>query len=477
MTTSPPGGRDTSGDAQAIPQRRRTPDGSAPAHHPAPGHERSDATRPVPTRGADPYYGWHEEHWDEEEWREGRFSGASAAAPTTPVAQPARQLNQPAAARRPRPAAPATTPIPTTRPAPARAAEQYAGGRAAYDPPPQAPTGPPARGPRMPAPPRPPRRRHTFRRIVAAVVLLGLLWVGGTAWAVKSTWSAVGRVKSTPAAGHIADTEGRNYLMVGSDGRTDLTAKERNELGTGWAEGARTDSIMVLHTGGGDPTLLSIPRDSYVEIPGHGMNKINAAFNTGGPPLLAETVEKVTGLHLDGYIEIGFGGFAKLVDSVGGVRMCLPNAINDEKAHIDLPAGCQVLDGKNALGYVRMRYSDPEGDLGRVKRQRAFLGALMGKLATPANLALPWKLHSVGTSGASAITIGEGDSMTSTARAFLGLRAVAGGKGQSVTVPVANPGVPTAVGEVVEWDAAKAQALFTALQNDDDLPADLIPAK
>ena len=143
---------------------------------------------------------------------------------------------------------------------------------------------------------------------------------------------------------------------------------------------------------------MSIPRDSYVDIPGNGMNKINAAYSIGGPKLLARTVEQSTGLRVDGYMEIGFGGFANVVDAVDGVRICLKAPMKDEKAHIDLPKGCQVLDGKNALGYVRARYSDPEGDLGRVKRQRQFLGALLDKVASPADVLLPWRLHSLGTS-------------------------------------------------------------------------------
>ena len=272
------------------------------------------------------------------------------------------------------------------------------------------------------------RPRHTARRIVAFLALAGLVWGVATAAAVSATWSAVGRVDAEPAVGHIADTAGRNVLMVGSDGRANLSAAERKKLGTGFAEGARTDSIMILHTGSGDPTLVSIPRDSYVEIPGHGMNKINAAFALGGPALLAETVEKATGLALDGYLEIGFGGFAELVDSVGGVRMCLPTAISDEKAHIDLPAGCQVLDGTNSLGYVRARYFDPLGDLGRVQRQRA--SRCLNASRHPANVLLPWRLHTVDAE-ASAITVGTDDGLSFLS---LSLRAIAD-NGASVTVP------------------------------------------
>lgn len=416
-----PHGRDTSGDARAIPQRRRT--SSATPREPG----AADRTRAMPVRPHDLYAGWHDDDAD--------LPSASWPTMPTPVQQP------------PAPAAPSAPPARPSRPE------------------------------RLVAPPRPRRPRHTVRRVLALLLVAAIAWFGATIWAVHGAWSSVGRVDAAPVGGSIGDTDGSNYLMVGSDARAKLTPKQRKELGTGYAEGARTDSIMVLHTGGGDPTLLSIPRDSYVEIPGHGMNKINAAFAIGGPPLLAATVEKSTGLHLDGYVEIGFAGFADLVDAVGGVRMCLPHAMNDDKAHIDLPAGCQTLNGKNALGYVRARYSDPEGDLGRVKRQRQFLGALMGKIATPATVIFPWRLHSVGTSAGSAVAIGTDDGLIGTSRAFLGLRAVAGGRGNSVTVPVANAGLPTAAGLAVQWDAAGAERLFTALRHDDPLPSDLLPAK
>ena len=137
-------------------------------------------------------------------------------------------------------------------------------------------------------------------------------------------------------------------------------------LGTGSADGRRTDSIILVHvpSGGGKPALISVPRDSYLPIPGHGKNKVNAAFAIGGPKLLVETLEDATGLPIDGYVEIGFGGFADVVDSLGGVDICVPRDITDAKAHINLKKGCQTLDGTTALGYVRARYSDPKGDLG-----------------------------------------------------------------------------------------------------------------
>src|SRR4029079_13832322 len=135
-------------------------------------------------------------------------------------------------------------------------------------------------------------------------------------------------------------------------------------------------------------TMVSIPRDSYVSIPGYGEDKINAAFSVGGASLLAQTVEEATGIRLDHYAEIGFDGFADMVDAVGGVTMCPPEPISDPLAGLDSPAGCQDLDGRNALGYVRTR-STPRADLDRMVNQREFMSTLMQRAASPGVLANP----------------------------------------------------------------------------------------
>ena len=304
---------------------------------------------------------------------------------------------------------------------------------------------------------------------MTALVVLLLAWVAGMFWAVSASWAEVDTVDATPD-GERPSSEGRNVLLVGSDSREGLTREERNRLGTGHdTGGARTDSILVLHTGGGESTLLSIPRDSYVEIPGQGMNKINASFSIGGPELLTQTIEHNTGLKMDGYMEIGFGGFAHVVDAVDGVEICVENAMQDEKAHLDLQPGCQVLDGKTSLGYVRARYSDPRGDLGRAQRQREFLGALADKVATPANMLLPWRVHSLGTSTASAFTVGEDDSMIGSIRALWAFRSITGGQGNSLAVPVAQNNFATPVGSALLWDEVKSEQLFNDLREDEPL--------
>lgn len=291
------------------------------------------------------------------------------------------------------------------------------------------------------------------------------------------SWNRVERVDATPAGERPADGSGTNYLLVGSDSREGLTAQERNELGTGDAGGQRTDSIMILHVPStfGTPVLISIPRDSYVPIAGHGSNKINAAFSFGGPELLADTVEQTTGLRMDEYIEIGFGGFVDVVESLNGVEMCLPEPIQDDKAHIDLPAGCQMLNGVDSLGYVRMRYSDPRGDLGRVERQQQFLNAVAKRALTPQTLLNPIRYWSFGMSSGDALTAGEDTGVFDMARFLVAMRAISSDAGIALTVPIESESYSTPAGSAVKWDSDQALSLFRSLNEGKPVPPNLIP--
>lgn len=344
--------------------------------------------------------------------------------------------------------------------------------RGEYDEPRTAPGGRPPGG-RPPSGGRRRRRpRYALRRVMVILLVLVLAYVGAMIWAVTGTWNSIARVPATPtSADRPAAGSGTNFVLVGTDSRENLSREERNDLVAGHGtQGARADTIMLLHLpDSGDPTLVSIPRDSYVDIPGQGENKINAAYSIGGPALLVDTVEQSTGLRVDGYLEIGFGGFVEVVKVAGGVHMCLDEPVVDEKTKLDLPKGCQDLAGAEALNYVRMRYSDPRGDLGRVERQREFLSALVGKMATPATILVPWRLHEVGTATGSALAIGEDTSMWETVQMALAMRKISGGNGQSVTVPIGNANFSSPAGSAVLWDEAESQAMFEALRNDEPL--------
>jgi LCP family protein required for cell wall assembly len=315
---------------------------------------------------------------------------------------------------------------------------------------------------------RRPRRRHPVRNAVRALlvlVLLAVVWlVGVPAYA----WSQVGRVDDTPSGKRPAGQPGETFLLVGSDSREGLSKAEQKKLGTGSVAGQRTDTIMLVYRPTtGKPVLVSLPRDSYVAVPGHGMNKINAAYAIGGPDLLVQTVEQSTGLRVDGYAEVGFGGFVSVIDALDGIRMCLPAAIKDKDSHLDLKKGCQTLDGTTALGYVRERKADPLGDLGRVERQRAMLAAVAKKAASPATLLNPVRYWRLCTSTASAVKIGQDTTIVDTGQAALALRAVSAGDGFTLTVPVSNPGYSTPVGSAVLWDASEAQDMFAEIARGD----------
>ena len=356
---------------------------------------------------------------------------------------------------------------------------------AAYPPPPYPPPGQDAYPPGPPPPgARPPAGRgrgrpgglppgaRTARRrrwpwvtaLVLLVVVVYPLLLGLRAWTSLHT------VKAFPASGRPAETPGRTFLVVGSDSRQDLTRDERDRLGTGTAAGQRTDTIMLLHVpdGGGPTVLVSVPRDSYVAIPGHGKNKINSAYAFGGPQLLVRTVEQATGLHVDQYVETGLGGYADLVDAIGGVRVCVKKAMKDPKAHIDLKPGCQDMDGKTALGYARSRYTDPaRGDLSRVEHQRQVLAAIAGKTLSPGVILMPWRGLPAAGAGGGALTVNEGTSPYGVAQFVLAMRSVAGGDGLQLTVPVSGNITTAAAGEALQWDGARSGALFAALRRDD----------
>jgi LCP family protein required for cell wall assembly len=263
---------------------------------------------------------------------------------------------------------------------------------------------------------------------------------------------------------------GTNWLIAGSDGRDGLTTSEIVQYHVGFDFGtANSDSIMLLHMGTGTPVLISIPRDSYVDIPGYGYNKINAALGIGGPTLLIKTVESVTGLRIDHYMGIGFLGLAEVVDKVGGVRMCLPNALTDADSGVNLPAGCSNLDGAQALAFVRDRHSFATEDLQREQDQRAFMAALLKKATSPSVYLNPFKALPFGSTAASSISADQGTSLLDLLQAARALRAP-----QTGTVPIANSNYETSAGDSVLWDQSQASELFNDLKNGTAVPKSLL---
>ncbi len=239
------------------------------------------------------------------------------------------------------------------------------------------------------------------------------------------------RITHVDALSGAPDTPGDTYLIVGSDSRE------------GWANdgtvGARTDTIMLLHQPVSGPVaLISIPRDSYVEIPGHKKNKINAAFAFGGPQLLVLTVEKLTGLTIDHYIEVGFLGVSDVVDALGGVELCYDTDVNDPRSTLVWAAGCHQADGATALAFARMRYSDPLGDIGRTQRQQQLVSAVADKVLNRSMLLNPFAVIRVTDAGLSAFRVNDGTGTLDLARAAKVFNAARGAGAVTGTPPLAS---------------------------------------
>ncbi|MET8008425.1 LCP family protein [Streptomyces sp. NPDC005271] len=356
-----------------------------------------------------------------------------------------------------------STPI---RPAPYRTSEET---HAPEPPPPPAPT----------VRRRAPKERLSRRRRVtrAAIVLVSALLIasGGTyVWADTELNRQVdlSTVPDRPPPG-----KGTNYLIVGSDSRAGLSDQARKNLRTGSAEGSRTDSMMVLHTGANGTTMMSLPRDSWVTIPSFvrpqtgrlypaEQNKLNAAYAMGGPDLLVATIERNTGLHIDHYAEIGFAGFVNIVDSVGGVRMCVARDVRDDKSGLDLKKGCHTLDGAKALAFVRQRHQEAKGDLGRTRNQQKFLAALANKAATPGVLANPFAAFPTMNAGLDTLTVDKDMGLRNLMSLFQAMKGVTSGDGKRLNVPVSDLGFATSKGSAVKWDMTAAKRLFGQLRND-----------
>jgi LCP family protein required for cell wall assembly len=279
----------------------------------------------------------------------------------------------------------------------------------------------------------------------------------------------------TDYEGRPAATPGTDWLIVGSDSRAG--SEQEGEVG-----GERADTIMLLHTGDSGTTLVSLPRDSFVDIPAYGdraasQNKINAAYAFGGPDLLARTVELNTGIRLDHYVEIGFGGFTEIVDSLGGVELCVDEPLVDEVSGADFPqAGCYQADGFQALAFVRSRKTDPRGDLGRVERQQQFLSAVFAETLSPGTLLNPFRTWRLANAGLDALVVDPGFGVWDGLSLFRAMRQLSDPATVKTTVPISDPDFrPGGVGSTVRWDDEQAERLFAALRADQPVPADVLP--
>ena len=282
------------------------------------------------------------------------------------------------------------------------------------------------------------------------------------AWPIGLVIWADGRVQHVEALSGGADTPGTTYLLAGSDSRADGPIQDGHE-------GARTDTIMLLTVPvSGTPSLISLPRDTYVEIPGQGPAKLNAAYG-GGAPVLVQTVEGLTGIHIDHYVEIGMGGVEQIVNAVGGVNLCWDTEVNDPDSGMVWTPGCHDVDGAQALAFARMRKADPTGDIGRGLRQQMVIQAVTAKLRGP-SLILPWEQIQLITAGTDALTTDPGTGVIDLGRMALAFRAATGPNGHRGTPPISNPDYrPGNLGSTVLLDE-ETSPLFWQQVRDGTLP-------
>ncbi|WP_078909426.1 LCP family protein [Streptomyces virginiae] len=265
------------------------------------------------------------------------------------------------------------------------------------------------------------------------------------------------------------------YLIVGSDSREGMSDEEKKKLHTGSAEGKRTDSMMILAKCSSGNTMISLPRDSDVEIPSfvgsesgkkfpaQGRRvKLNAAYAEDGPELLVRTVEHNTGLRIDHYAEIGFAGFANIVDALGGVELDIEKGFKDEKSGADFQAGKQTLNGEQSLAFVRTRYAFAESDLQRTKNQQKFLSALASQAATPSTIVNPFALYPMLGAGLDTLIVDKDMGLWDMGQMFFAMKGVNGGEGVSMNMPISGQR-----GGNLVWDKAKVQQLVKEIQNDE----------
>ncbi|MFF3843580.1 LCP family protein [Streptomyces sp. NPDC001930] len=287
-------------------------------------------------------------------------------------------------------------------------------------------------------------------------------------------------MKNRPQAGH-----GMNVLVVGTDGRDRITPEEKAKYRLGGAPCRCTDTVMLVHISEDREraSVVSLPRDSYTEMPEHtdlttGRKhhahpvKLNAAYAEGGPSLTVRTVESMTGVKIDHYLEVDFTSFMRTVDAVGGVQICTTRPVKDSYTGLDLPAGTHELDGGQALQYVRSRHIDGAADIGRMQRQQRFLAALVERITSGGVLFNPVRFREVATTMLGSVRADEDfgtDQLLALSKAMRGFTPASS---EFVSVPIGDMSFPVkGIGSTVKWDAAKAQKLFRALREDRPLAA------
>jgi len=276
-----------------------------------------------------------------------------------------------------------------------------------------------------------------------------------------------------------------NYLIVGSDTRVGLTKAEIKELrvgSTAVAAGKRADTMILVHISKARDraTIISIPRDTFAAVPewtdstgkvhSPSYSKINETFGKGDAKLLVQTLEGMTNLRIDHYVEVSFLGFKNMVDALGGVTICNKKNINDPKSYLTLKAGLHKLNGVDSLKYVRTRYFDGMGDLGRMQRQQQFVSAMIRTASSKSTLLNPVKVVKFVNAGLASVVTDPDLTQDDLIVLAEQLRGISTKKVRTLTVPLSNTFYNSrGVRGSVLWDKKLAPALWETLIKDEDL--------
>ena len=283
-------------------------------------------------------------------------------------------------------------------------------------------------------PASPSRGKRRWLKYTSAVLAVILITLCGYTWHL---WNkASDQLRRIDALSSMADTPGETWLIVGSDSRSDGAIADTTTAGQ------RADSVMVLHKAeNGQTSLTSLPRDTYVNIPGYGEDKINASYAYGGAKLLVKTVEGLTKMKINHYVEVGMGGVKNVVDAVGGVEACLDYDVDDHDSGLiwnTAQGKCQQVNGEKALAFSRMRKSDPTGDIGRGLRQRAIISAAVKKAMSPSTLLNPSATSKLVDAGTGSLTVDKDSGVWDIGQMVLAFRA-ASNDGLTGAPPIEDP--------------------------------------
>jgi LCP family protein required for cell wall assembly len=343
--------------------------------------------------------------------------------------------------------------------------------RGLFDPPgPAERDGSPTEPESEPGPDQARPRRRRRRNILIGISVFLVLLIGGVTGLFFERQNAyndnITRIPSAfpneanrPAAGPKG---AENWLLIGSDTRVEGNRPGQTNVG-----GQRSDTIMLVHLPQDrkGAYLVSIPRDSWVTIPGRGRSKINAAFSWGGSPLLIRTVESLTGVRVDHFAILNFEGMKAVTDALGGVDVRVAETVTDPMHNQTWKAGINHLDGERALWFVRQRYGLAGGDFDRIKRQQAFLKALAAKAVSRGTFTNPLKLNAFLGAMTKSVSVDDTVSVGKLRSLAFSFRNIRAGDISFMTAPTKGTGRRGAQ-SVVFLDAAECRLLFQAMRQD-----------